>query len=175
VGFDFRHLPQVVMKSRHSDNILCLCGFQALFQLRACCLRRLPTTSIDHENGITGISSDWRRVKVSLRFFPRYHRARRSLSNCTWPKISPRMTRGYFPGGTSVHYPDLGLRCIRVSRGARSVVLEFSIFARARVGFSEFGQRHLDGGDRRSAEPRADWRRFREPVLDHILTCHNHK
>jgi hypothetical protein len=30
-GFDFRHLAQVMVKTRHSDNILCLCWFQALF------------------------------------------------------------------------------------------------------------------------------------------------
>ena len=30
VGLDFRHLPQVVVKTRHSDFIQCLCWFQAL-------------------------------------------------------------------------------------------------------------------------------------------------
>ena len=56
-GFDYRHFLQVAVKSRHTDNSLCLCGFQAHFQLQACYLRRLPTTSIDHENGITGITN----------------------------------------------------------------------------------------------------------------------
>ena len=68
-GFEYRHFLQVAVKTRHSDNSLCLYGFQAHFQLPVCCLRRLSTASIDHENGITGISSEWWRVKVSLSDF----------------------------------------------------------------------------------------------------------
>lgn len=55
-GFDLSHFLQVAVILRHSDNSLCLCGVQADFQLRAGCLRRLPTTCIDRENGIIGIS-----------------------------------------------------------------------------------------------------------------------
>ena len=29
VGLDFRHLAQLVVKTRHRDFSLCLCGFQA--------------------------------------------------------------------------------------------------------------------------------------------------
>ena len=55
-GFDYRHFLQVAAKPKHSDNSLCLCWFQALFQFRVRCLRRPLTTSFDHQNGITGIT-----------------------------------------------------------------------------------------------------------------------
>ena len=40
----------------HSDNTLCLWGFQAHSQLRVGFLRRPLTTSIAHKNGITSIT-----------------------------------------------------------------------------------------------------------------------
>lgn len=42
-----------------------LCWFQALFQFWVCCLPRPRTTSIDHENGITGITFQRRITQVS--------------------------------------------------------------------------------------------------------------
>ena len=56
VGLDLCHLAQVVVKTRHSDNIQYLCGFQALFSFPICCLRRPPMTPFDHEKGIIGIT-----------------------------------------------------------------------------------------------------------------------
>jgi uncharacterized protein len=55
-GFDYRRYLQVIVKTRHSDNILCLRGFQAHFQLPVHCLPRPLMTSVDHRNGITGIT-----------------------------------------------------------------------------------------------------------------------
>jgi len=56
VGFDYRHSWQVVVIPTHSDNTLCLSGFQAHSRLRVGCLRRPLTTSIAHQNDITGIT-----------------------------------------------------------------------------------------------------------------------
>jgi hypothetical protein len=38
VRLDYRHFLQVAMKSRHTDNSLCLCWLQAHFQLWVRCL-----------------------------------------------------------------------------------------------------------------------------------------
>jgi hypothetical protein len=56
-GFDFRHFSQVLVKTRHGDNILGLCTFQAHFQFPVRCLPRPPATYIDLQNGITGITN----------------------------------------------------------------------------------------------------------------------
>jgi hypothetical protein len=64
-GIRFPPFSANLVKTRHSDNFLCLCAFQALSQLRVRCPRRPPTTSIDHNKGITGITFSWRRVSVS--------------------------------------------------------------------------------------------------------------
>jgi hypothetical protein len=67
VGFDYRHFLQVAAKPKHTDNSLCLCWFQAPFQFRVRCLRRPLTTSVDHENGISGITFQRGRTQVSVR------------------------------------------------------------------------------------------------------------
>jgi hypothetical protein len=49
VRLDFRHLAQVVVKTRLSNNSLCLCGVQALFKFCVCCLSRPRMTSIESQ------------------------------------------------------------------------------------------------------------------------------
>ena len=118
-GFDYRHFLQVAVKSRHSDNSLCLCGFQAHFQLRACCLRRLPTTSIDHENGITGIT--FRRentdlcARIRIGFVNSWDRRR--TGHCVgWGRYAPlfALKRSWSPiQGSEVHSASL-IRCTEI-------------------------------------------------------------
>jgi hypothetical protein len=51
------HFLQVLVKTRHADNVLYLCGVQAHLQFPVHCFSRPLVTAVDHQNGITGITS----------------------------------------------------------------------------------------------------------------------